>query len=77
MRGAELSEDDGRIPSRDLCDGSLLRVSGLDTKNVVGMHRDRDKLVLLATARERTPPPSSAAQHDHESISAPAGEWVS
>jgi hypothetical protein len=44
--------------SRDLFDGAKIRVNGRETKTVVGTRRERDKLVLLATARERTPAPN-------------------
>ncbi|HWZ91342.1 MAG TPA: hypothetical protein VNW92_20915 [Polyangiaceae bacterium] len=47
--------------SGDLFDGALLRVDGFEIDNVVDMPSNRDKLVLLATAHERTPPPSRAA----------------
>jgi hypothetical protein len=44
--------------SRDLFDGAKIRVNGRETKTVVGTRRDRDRLILLATARERTPAPN-------------------
>jgi hypothetical protein len=44
--------------SRDTFDGAAIRVNGRETKKVVGTRRDRDKLVLIATAREPTPTPS-------------------
>ena len=47
--------------SRDLFDGAKMRVNGLETKKVVGTRRVRDQVVLLATARERTPPPNRRA----------------
>jgi hypothetical protein len=47
--------------SMGLFDDAKMRVNGLETKRVVGTRRVRDKVVLLATARERTPPPSHRA----------------
>ncbi|HEY5372972.1 MAG TPA: hypothetical protein VIK01_04765 [Polyangiaceae bacterium] len=38
--------------SKDLFDGSLLRVNGLETNEVVGTRRDRDKIVLMARAQQ-------------------------
>ena len=45
----------------DLFDGAKMRVNGLETKRVVGTRRVRDQVVLLATARERTPSPGHRA----------------
>jgi hypothetical protein len=38
--------------SKDLFDGSLLRVNGLETNEVIGTRRDRDKIVLMARAQQ-------------------------
>lgn len=38
--------------STNLFDGSLLRVNGLETNEVVGTRRDRDKIVLMARAQQ-------------------------
>jgi len=38
--------------SKDLFDGSLLRVNGVETNQVVGMRRERDKIVLMARAQQ-------------------------
>jgi hypothetical protein len=38
--------------SKDLFDGSLLRVNGLETNEVVGTRRERDKIVLIAKAQQ-------------------------
>ena len=37
--------------SKDLFDGSLLRVNGLETNEVVGTRREADKIVLTAKAQ--------------------------
>jgi hypothetical protein len=47
--------------SKDLFDDAKIRVNGLETKRVIGTRRVRDKVVLLATAREQTPPPGHGA----------------
>ena len=47
--------------STGLFDGAKMRVNGLETKKVVGTRRVRDKVLLLATAREQTPPPGHGA----------------
>ena len=47
--------------SRELFDGAAMRVNGLETKRVIGTRRERDKVFLLATAREQTPPPTRPA----------------
>jgi hypothetical protein len=47
--------------SRELFDGAKIRVNGLETNRVIGTRRERDKVVLLATAREQTPPPGRRA----------------
>jgi hypothetical protein len=44
----------------NLFDGSQLRVNGLETKRVIGIRKERDKVILLATARV-SPPPSRVA----------------
>ncbi len=38
--------------SKDLFDGSLLRVNGLETNEVVGTCRETDKIVLTAKAQQ-------------------------
>jgi hypothetical protein len=38
--------------STDLFDGSLLRVNGVETNQVVGMRRERDNIVLMARAQQ-------------------------
>jgi len=42
----------------NLFDGSLLRVNGLETKRVIGIRKEPDKVILLATARVSPPPMS-------------------
>ena len=43
--------------SKDLFDGAKIRVNRLETKRIIGTRREHDQVVLLATAREQTPPP--------------------
>ncbi len=38
--------------SKDLFDGSLLRVNGLETNEVVGTRREQDKILLMARATQ-------------------------